>query len=127
MDDALDEPILTWLARHPYSHALFVCPTARWAWNRAHAIGTLAKARGMRLARRPARGEWTLETGGGLRAVGVGTALGGYPFHAAFVDAAVDSSCPRTREWWLVEAQCRLAPDAPVWPRAWSMPEWSSA
>ena len=66
--------------------------------------------------------DWETTAGGGLRSVGVGSALTGFPADFVLVDyphkdrASADSRRQReaVRDWWSAVATFRLSPGAPV-------------
>lgn len=113
-----------WLAHRPDDDIIVASYAADLAETRSQAIRNLVTRHGGEYDLRLRRGsaavrDWRLESGGHLRAVGVGGGLSGYPGNLILVDdphaGRAEAESPRIRngvhEWWSSTASTRLQPD----------------
>lgn len=119
---------LWWLAHHPTSRNVIASYAASLALKKSRAVRRHVQEFGHRFGLSILRGEsnfhdWSLESGGGLRATGVGGSLTGFPITGlGIVDdphkdrREADSLRMRERvwEWWSSVFLSRLRPGVPV-------------
>jgi hypothetical protein len=116
-----------WLVHHPAHRIVIGSYGDALAVDRGVDIKKLVEEHGDRYGLKLARGstskqDWRLTTGGGVRSVGVGSGIAGYPADIAFIDdphksrAEADSIVSRERvwNWYSADITSRLAPGAPV-------------
>lgn len=116
-----------WLIHHPTHRIVIGSYGDALAIDRGTEIKKLVENYGSRYGLQLSRGstskqDWRLTTGGGVKSVGVGSGIAGYPADIAFVDdphksrAEVDSIVHRERvwKWYSADITSRLAPGAPV-------------
>jgi hypothetical protein len=116
-----------WLIHHPTHRIVIGSYGDSLAVDRGSDIKRLIEEHGDRYGLKLARGstskhDWRLTTGGGVKSVGVGTGIAGWPAHIAFVDdphksrQEADSIVSRERvwKWFSADITSRLAPGAPV-------------
>lgn len=113
-----------WLTQRPSDDIVIASYGFDLAETRSKAIRQLIARYGHEYGLVPQRGstaikDWRLESGGHLRAVGVGGGLSGYPANLIIVDDPhadrAEAESPRIRgavhEWWSSTAAARLQPD----------------
>lgn len=118
---------LWWLAQHPEDRVIIGSYGRSLAMNRGRSIRKLIHEHGHRYDLALERGsqavhEWTLITGGGVKSVGVGSGIAGYPASLMIIDdphksrAEADSMTMRNTvyDWWSGDINARLAPGTPV-------------
>lgn len=118
---------LWWLALHPAHKIVIGSYGSNLAINRGRAIRRLVEEHGWRWGLELAFGsrsvnDWELISGGGIRSVGIGAGLTGFPADLGLVDdphkgrAEADSRLMRDRvwDWWSSDFLSRLSPGAPV-------------
>lgn len=116
-----------WLCQHPRHRVVIASYADALALTHGKAVRELVKVFGSRfkLVLRPgdaAMQDWSLTTGGGVRAVGVETALTGHAANLLIVDdphkdrQEADSGPIRKKvaEWFSSTARSRLSPRAPI-------------
>jgi hypothetical protein len=117
--------IFWWLANRPSDDIVVASYAFDLAETRSKGIRQLITRYGAEFGLNPpVRGsvairDWRLDTGGHLRAVGVGGGLSGYPANLILVDDAhadrAEAESPRIRnavhDWWSSTATARLQPD----------------
>ena len=116
-----------WLARNPTHRIVIGSYGDALAVDRGTDIKRLVEEHGHRYGLEMASGstrkqDWRLVTGGGVKSVGVGTGIAGYPADIAFIDdphksrQEADSVVSRERvwKWFSADITSRLAPRAPV-------------
>lgn len=118
---------LWWLARHPDHKVIIASYGSNLAVNRGRAIRRLVEEHGWRWGLRLGYGsrsvnDWELESGGGIKSVGIGSGVTGFPARLGILDdphksrAEADSRLQRDRvwEWYSADWLSRLAPGAPM-------------
>lgn len=116
-----------WLIHHPTHRVVIGSYGESLANDRGSEIKKLVEEHGNRYGLTLARGstskqDWRLTTGGGVKSVGVGTGIAGWPANIAFIDdphksrAEADSIISRERvwKWFSADITSRLAPGAPI-------------
>ncbi|MFF2650592.1 terminase large subunit domain-containing protein [Streptomyces sp. NPDC058045] len=117
-----------WLARRPMDRIAIASYAGSLATKKARAVRRLIADHGEQFGLQPQRGEqtaydWSLTTGGGVRAVGVGGGLTGHPITGiGIVDdphkdrREADSALMRENvwDWWSSVFLSRLRPGVPV-------------
>jgi hypothetical protein len=116
-----------WLAQRPGDRVLLTSYATNLAVNRGKAVRRLVGEHGHRYQVAMGEGEaaasdWSLASGGGMRAVGVGAGLTGHHADLLIVDDPhkdrAEAQSPHIREnvwdWWSAVGLSRLAPGAPV-------------
>lgn len=116
-----------WLVHHPTHRIVIGSYGDSLATDRGSDIRKLVETYGDRYNLAIARGsnskhDWRLTTGGGVKSVGVGTGIAGWPAHLAIIDdphknrAEADSIIFRERvwRWFSADITSRLAPGAPI-------------
>lgn len=126
---------LWWLANHSSDRIAVVSYAADLALGKSKAVRTLVQQRGEPLGLTLARGsgavkDWSLTTGGGIKAVGVDGGLTGHGASLVIADDVIsnrqDAESPlmqrRLWDWWSGVLLSRLTPGAPV---VLTMTRWS--
>jgi len=116
-----------WLIHHPTHRIVIGSHGDALAVDRGSDIKKLVEEHGDRYGLKLARGstskqDWRLATRGGVKSVGVGTGIAGWPADVVFVDdphksrQEADSIVSRERvwKWFSADITSRLAPGAPV-------------
>lgn len=116
-----------WLIHHPTHRIVIGSYGEALAVDRGSDIKKLVEEHGHRYDLHLSRGstskqDWRLTTGGGVKSVGVGTGIAGWPADIAFIDdphksrAEADSIVSRERvwRWFSADITSRLAPGAPI-------------
>ena len=116
--------VFWWLTHRPSDDVVIASYGADLAETRSKAIQGLVGKYGAEYGLTPQRGstavrDWRLESGGHLRAVGVGGGLSGYPANLIVVDDPhadrAEAESPRIRgavhDWWSSTGSARLQPD----------------
>lgn len=116
--------VFWWLANRPADDVVIASYGADLAEARSKAVQSLIGRYGHEYGLRPLRGstssrDWRLESGGHLRAIGVGGGLSGFPANLLVVDdphadrAEAESHRIRgaVHDWWSSTASARLQPD----------------
>ncbi|ONK13153.1 terminase family protein [Streptomyces sp. MP131-18] len=116
-----------WLARRPHDRVIIGSYGQQLAMHRGRAIRRLIDAHGWRWNLKLAAGstmvtDWQTETGGGVKSVGVGGGVTGFPANLAVIDdphknrAEADSRAIRDRvwSWYSADFMTRLSPGAPL-------------
>ncbi|MEU5066658.1 terminase family protein [Streptomyces virginiae] len=116
-----------YLLRNPTKRIIVATYADSLARRRGRDIRTVVAEHGRRWGVGIERGsasvvDWSTTAGGGIRSVGIGGGLTGFPADAVLVDDAVKdrvaAESPRAREavwaWWSAVLRTRLAPGAPI-------------
>lgn len=116
-----------WLLRNPKHRIVIASYGQSLAMNRGRSIRRLVNGHGWRWKVRVAPGagqiaEWELETGGGIKSVGFGSGITGFPSDFGIIDDPVKSRAEadsatfrnRTWDWYSGDFVSRLAPGAPT-------------
>ncbi|MFE6405170.1 hypothetical protein ACFVP2_39760, partial [Streptomyces alboflavus] len=119
--------IFWWLARHPDKRAILVCHTQHLADTHSRKVRDLITRYGDLFDLKLAAGDasvrrWSVETGGGLLALGVGGSASGNEADAVFIDdmlkgrVQAESKGERDKAHAIYsdDLLSRLAPDAPI-------------
>lgn len=116
-----------WLARHPRAKLIIASYGQQLAVTRGRSIRRRVLGEGWRWQMALARGasqiaEWELASGGGIKSVGVGAGVTGFPADVAIIDdphksrAEADSLVFRDRvwDWYSADLLTRIAPGGPL-------------
>lgn len=116
-----------WLLRNPKHRIVIGSYGQSLAMNRGRSIRRLVNLHGWRWGAQLAAGaaqisEWELETGGGIKSVGFGSGITGFPADFGIIDDPVKSRAEadsltfrnRTWDWYSGDFVSRLAPGAPT-------------
>jgi hypothetical protein len=116
-----------WLTKHPRDRLVVGSYAASLAVKKSKRVRDLVREHGHKFEMRlqpgdQASDDWSLTTGGGMRAAGVGGALTGFPGNVGLVDdphkdrKEAESKVFREAvwDWWSSTMLSRLSPDAPV-------------
>lgn len=116
-----------WLVHHPKARIVIGSYGDSLAVDRGRDVKKLVEEYGHRYGLKLAHGsesvqDWRLTTGGGVRSVGVGTGIAGYPGDIAFIDDPLKSrqeadslrARERVMKWFSADITSRLSPGAPI-------------